>query len=89
MGKGSTQRKVDRDKFNENFDRIFNKPASEDSTMGRYLITWSSGIGGVNESSFDDYREAMEFLADCGGNASFTTLVDPDDARDEQWYDEQ
>lgn len=57
--------------------------------MNTYLISWSSGIGGVNEAVFDDYKEAMEFLADCGGSASFSTLVDPDDAREEQWYDEQ
>ena len=87
MGKGSTQRKVDRDKFNENFDRIFNKPTSEDN-MGRYLVTWSNAEG-IHEKAFDDYNEAIEFIADAEGNVSFTTYPDPDDAREEQWYDEQ
>ena len=88
MGKGSTQRKVDRDKFNQSFDRIFNKPISEDSTMGRYLVTWSNAEG-VQETTFDDYNEAIEFIADVDGNVRFTSYADPDDAREEQWYDEQ
>ena len=56
--------------------------------MGRYLVTWSNAEG-VQETTFDDYNEAIEFIADVDGNVSFTTYPDPDDAREEQWYDEQ
>jgi hypothetical protein len=40
--------------------------------------------------TFDDYQEAIEFLADLEDNctgSSFTTLNDADDEREEQWYD--
>ena len=56
--------------------------------MGRYLVTWSDAEG-VHETTFTDYNEAIEFIADVEGNVSFTTYPDPDDAREEQWYDEQ
>ena len=59
--------------------------------MNRYLISWSD-TNGYHETDFSDYQEALEFLADLEGNCtgmSFTNLRDPDDAREEQWYDEQ
>ena len=58
------------------------------SLMGRYLVTWSNAEG-VQETTFDDYNEAIEFIADVDGNVRFTSYADPDDAREEQWYDEQ
>lgn len=59
--------------------------------MGRYLITWTNAEG-VHEMTFDDYQSAMDqiaFMEDVASNISFTTLQDPDDAREEQWYDGQ
>ena len=57
--------------------------------MNSYLISWSDA-NGYNESEFSNYQDASEFLADLEdySGLSFTTLRDPDDAREEQWYDE-
>ena len=71
-----------RDFHGDLLDRENTTYISLEKKMNRYLITWSSGIGGVNEAIFDDYQEAMEFLAETGGSASFSTLFDPDDQRD-------
>tara|TARA_B100000965_G_C19602918_1_gene764003 strand:+ start:3304 stop:3474 length:171 start_codon:yes stop_codon:yes gene_type:complete len=55
--------------------------------MGRYLVTWSNAEG-VHEATFTDYNEAIEFIADVEGNVRFTSYPDPDDAREEQWYED-
>ena len=59
--------------------------------MNTYLISWSDA-NGYHESEFSNYEWAMEFMAELEGNCSgmsFSNLRDPDDAREEQWYDEQ
>lgn len=59
--------------------------------MSKYLVTHSDG-GGVQESTFDTYNDALYYmtgLPESTSGVSFTTLHDPDDAREEQWYDEQ
>ena len=59
--------------------------------MKTYLITWSD-TNGYHESEFSDYKLAMEFMTELEGNCSgmsFSNMRDPDDAREEQWYDEQ
>jgi len=54
-----------------------------------YLVSWSD-TNGYHDMTFNDYQEAIEFLADLEDNctgSSFTTLNDADDEREEHWYD--
>lgn len=52
--------------------------------IDRYLVTYADG-GGVYESTFDTYNDAVYYmtgLPEGTSGVSFTTLHDPDDQRD-------
>tara|TARA_R100001443_G_scaffold92903_3_gene99582 strand:+ start:3602 stop:3772 length:171 start_codon:yes stop_codon:yes gene_type:complete len=55
--------------------------------MEKYLVSWTNA-NGFYSTTFTDYNEAIEFIADVEGDVRFTSYPDPDDAREEQWYDE-
>lgn len=59
MGKGDRYRKVNQDKFNQNFDRIFNKRGNK---MKEYTstitVTWS--LNNHEATSEQDYRDRVK-----------------------------
>ena len=62
MGKGDCYRKVNQDKFNENFDRIFNKRGNKMSVDEERIIEerYESAVDDISNMTVDEFLSLCE-----------------------------
>ena len=62
MGKGDTYRKVDKKKFDENFDRIFNKRGNKMSVDEERIIEerYESAVDDITSMTVDQFETLCE-----------------------------
>tara|TARA_R100001129_G_scaffold183539_1_gene166226 strand:- start:302 stop:574 length:273 start_codon:yes stop_codon:yes gene_type:complete len=62
MGKGDSYRKVNQDKFNQNFDRIFNKRGNKMSVDNERIIEerYQSAVDDITSMTVDQFETLCE-----------------------------
>ena len=62
MGKGDTYRKVDKKKFDENFDRIFNKRGNKMSVDNERILEerYESAVDDITSMTVDEFSTLCE-----------------------------